>query len=91
MVRISGRIVGKVQGVGFRVFVQRAAQAHGIEGEVWNTRDGAVEFDAGAVDSASLEAFVLELKDGPGTVRKIDVCPMIGEAPHPGFRIGYTR
>jgi len=91
MARISGRVLGRVQGVGFRAFVQRTAQSHGIEGEVWNTHDGAVEFDATTDDAAALEAFLLELRSGPGHVRDLDIARFPGGSTYPGFRIGYTR
>jgi acylphosphatase len=34
---------GRVQGVGFRDFIERAAEREGIEGWVRNRRDGSVE------------------------------------------------
>jgi acylphosphatase len=37
------RIEGRVQGVGFRAFVEREATAHGLDGWVRNRRDGGVE------------------------------------------------
>jgi acylphosphatase len=37
------RIEGRVQGVGFRMFVQREAIARGADGFVRNRRDGGVE------------------------------------------------
>jgi acylphosphatase len=46
---MSARIVrhitvrGRVQGVGFRMFVEDTAAAHGVEGWVRNRRDGSVE------------------------------------------------
>jgi acylphosphatase len=37
------RIEGRVQGVGFRAFVEREALARGLDGWVRNRRDGGVE------------------------------------------------
>ena len=37
------RIRGRVQGVGFRAFVEYTAQDHGLSGWVRNRRDGTVE------------------------------------------------
>jgi acylphosphatase len=46
------RVRGRVQGVGFRMFVEDAAAMHGVEGWVRNRRDGSVE----AVFAAAPEA-----------------------------------
>ena len=43
MVRACVVISGRVQGVFFRAYTQRAAQDRGITGWVMNTRDGRVE------------------------------------------------
>jgi acylphosphatase len=44
--RLHGIVRGEVQGVGFRYFLIRRAQALGLEGWVTNRDDGAVEFVA---------------------------------------------
>jgi acylphosphatase len=58
------RIEGRVQGVGFRAWVERNAIKHGLDGWVRNRRDGGVEAvfagPAGAVD-----AMVAECHHGP--------------------------
>lgn len=44
--RLSAKIHGRVQGVGFRYFVRRTAQRLGLRGWVRNLRSGAVELVA---------------------------------------------
>lgn len=53
-------VSGRVQGVGFRYFVLREAQALGLVGFVRNLRDGRVEVVAAGPDSklAKLEALL---------------------------------
>jgi acylphosphatase len=58
------RIEGRVQGVGFRVFVQRQALARGLHGMVRNRRDGGVETFAFGHASAC-DAFTAALAHGP--------------------------
>ena len=55
MVRsIKGFVLGRVQGVGFRYFVMRHAQAENVCGYVRNLDDGRVEFFLqGAADSVT--------------------------------------
>ncbi len=43
MKSVRARITGRVQGVGFRDFVERAAARIGVRGWVRNRRDGSVE------------------------------------------------
>ena len=52
--RIARRylISGRVQGVGFRYFVQQIAAQHGISGWVRNTHDGRVEIDNNIAERA---------------------------------------
>ena len=79
------RIVGRVQGVGFRYALQREALARGLAGWVRNRRDGSVEAvlqgDAAAVDAVAAWA-----RRGPPAARveRMDVLP--AEAPERAYR-----
>lgn len=55
---------GRVQGVGFRMTAEEAAQALGVVGWVKNLRDGRVELIAEA-DPDVLEKFLETLRTGP--------------------------
>ena len=61
-------VSGRVQGVGFRFFVERWAGQLGICGYVKNLWDGTVEVYA-IGDSDSLEQLKLRLAEGPGAAR----------------------
>jgi acylphosphatase len=65
-VLIAARFVvtGRVQGVGYRYFAQREAQALGVGGHARNLPDGSVEVVAEATPEA-LQAFGERLSDGP--------------------------
>lgn len=59
---------GRVQGVGFRAFVEEVAARHGIEGWVRNRRAGTVETVlAGA--TGAVEAVIEVCSRGPGAAR----------------------
>ena len=55
---------GRVQGVGFRFFVQRQADAHGLNGWVRNLAGGSVEVLAEG-PQRSLDALLGDLRSGP--------------------------
>ena len=62
------RLTGRVQGVGFRWFVRRAAQDLDLTGQVRNLPDGRVEIEAaGAPDR--LDALRERLRQGPPGAR----------------------
>lgn len=70
--RLSARITGRVQGVGFRAFVRRSARRLDLNGWVENEGDGSVRVEAeGARDD--LEELLDDLKNGPRTARVEDV------------------
>ena len=61
-------VEGLVQGVGFRWFVARHADALGLSGVVRNLYNGNVEIDATG-DRSLLEEFIKEVKVGPRGAR----------------------
>ena len=65
IVRHGGRFMGRVQGVGFRVFVQSVAQELGFTGWVKNMPDGSVVMEAQG-DEARFGEFKERLREGNG-------------------------
>lgn len=84
------RIEGRVQGVGYRAFVERQAAALGIAGWVRNRRDGTVEASFhGSV--AAVDAMIDHCRTGPrgSSVTKVDVA-RDDASPPPGFTVHPT-
>lgn len=81
------RVVGRVQGVGFRRFVQRCAEQAGVSGWVRNLPDGTVECEVEGVQAA-LESFLQQVRQGPALAR-VDDCQVRETLPRGavGFRI----
>ena len=73
------RIRGRVQGVGYRVFVQEQAMGVGLRGWVRNRRDGSVEALV-AGEEIVIERFVVLLRQGPPGAR-VDSIDAITAAP----------
>lgn len=61
-------VSGRVQGVGFRYFVQDAARREGIHGYVTNLLDGSVEAVAEG-EAEALERFERAVRRGPSRAR----------------------
>ena len=79
---------GRVQGVGFRAFVERTAGAIGVSGWVQNLDDGTVEVYAiGSLDQ--IDALEGQLHKGPrfSDVRGVNVQEAALDAGTRGFRI----
>ncbi len=66
IVRLTIR--GRVQGVGYRAFVEDEAIARGLQGWVRNRRDGAVEAVV-AGENAAVEAMIAACRRGPRSAR----------------------
>ena len=67
-VRHAGRFIGRVQGVGFRVFVQGVAQEMGFTGWVKNMADGSVVMEAQG-DEARFGELKERIRKGNGLCR----------------------
>ena len=87
--RLHVRIEGRVQGVGYRRFVEREALARGLRGWTRNLRDGAVE-----VLAFGPEATIAELRqrlvDGPphaAVARLAELSGVPGERDIAAFRV----
>jgi acylphosphatase len=59
---------GRVQGVGYRAFVEHEAQRRGLHGWVRNRRDGSVEA-VFAGPQAAVEAMIDTCRRGPSSAR----------------------
>ena len=76
------RIAGRVQGVGFRLYMQREARSHGITGWVRNRLDGTVEAVVQGVPEA-VDAMIEHARRGPpgAAVSELKVSEAIGDYP----------
>jgi acylphosphatase len=70
-------IHGRVQGVGYRYFALREAEALGVSGFARNLPDGRVEVVAEGSDD-SVEALAARLEEGPtfGEVERVERVPI---------------
>lgn len=80
MARVDLVVRGRVQGVGFRFFVARRAEEHGVRGTVRNRPDRSVEVQAEG-EGAALTAFVADVRRGPAQARVEDVIEQWGDGP----------
>ena len=84
------RVTGDVQGVGYRYFVVREAEALGLRGWVRNADDGTVEALAEGPRSR-IESLVESLRSGPAgaSVSDVSVQRQAPAGDLSGFRIVY--
>lgn len=87
MISIRGLVSGRVQGVGFRYFVQRHAEAAGLRGHVRNLRDGRVEFLLQG-PPARVEAVIEKIRVGPSHARVVEL--LAEEDPEAGIEDGFA-
>jgi len=80
-------VSGRVQGVGYRYFVLRQADALGVSGYARNRSDGSVEVVAEGSDAA-LADFETRLREGPSFADVAGVtCEAIAERGSGGFHV----
>jgi acylphosphatase len=82
------RVTGRVQGVGFRFFVERAASREGLHGWVRNDPDGGVTITAEG-DAEALDRFEWAVRQGPPPSRidAVDVSDVGASGRNVGFRV----
>lgn len=88
--RIQLRVVGRVQGVGFRYFVQDRARSLGLRGWVRNEGDGSVVLLAEG-DSESLALLRQAVSQGPrrARVNAVSAEPVTDLSKLPDFEVRY--
>ena len=84
---------GRVQGVGFRWFVVRNAEALGVGGTVRNRPDGAVEVILRSVDAAGVDSLIQRIRQGPpaSRVEWVEVDPIEGSEGERGTTMKVIR
>jgi acylphosphatase len=82
------RVVGRVQGVGFRWSASRVARGLGLRGSIRNAADGSVEVSAEG-SKENLERFARWLAEGPrgAAVEKVETTEPHLPIPENGFEI----
>jgi acylphosphatase len=83
-------ITGRVQGVGFRFYLQRAAEQLGAAGWVRNRRDGSVEAVVQG-DDAAVEAVIARARRGPRNAAVSDVTVSDSDGRYEAFEIRPTE
>ena len=83
---------GRVQGVGFRAFVQKLGRSHQVGGWVKNNADGSVSVEVRGNDN-QISAFVADVKKGSFFSRVDEIEELsnekIAELPLPVFEIRF--
>lgn len=86
MTALRLRIAGRVQGVGFRDWLQGEARRHGLSGWVRNRADGSVEALL-AGETPAVQAVVSACRLGPPLARVTTIEESFADPPgEPGFQ-----
>lgn len=88
--RLTALARGRVQGVGFRYFVQKEALERGLIGNAYNRADGSAVQVIAEGPSAELEALLVRLHIGPpaACVEVVEVCWSDAEGGFSEFGVG---
>jgi len=70
-IKVTVRIFGQVQGVGFRYSTKEAADRHNIRGIVRNEADGSVYVEGAGTDD-NMKQFIEILRNGPAPASNVD-------------------
>ena len=84
------RILGRVQGVGFRMYMQREAQMRGVAGWVRNRHDGSVEAVVQGPREA-VDGLIEWARHGPRNARVTDVHVEPGSGSYTDFETRPTE
>jgi len=80
-------IAGRVQGVGYRLWMEAAAHRLGVDGWVRNRPDGTVEALVSG-DVAAVEELLRACRRGPKLAAVVSIEEELAEPPdQPGFRV----
>lgn len=87
-VTLNAVVRGRVQGIGFRYFVQRIAERAGLKGWVRNLPDGGVEIEVDGT-RAEIELFVHQIKTAHPAAHVTALIENWGNSPagYSGFEI----
>lgn len=90
LVRVRVFVSGRVQGVAYRFYAEKYANALGITGWVRNLADGRVEVLAEG-SRPEIEAFLERLREGPrlARVQGFDVRSEAASGEFPGFSVEF--
>ena len=77
------KVIGKVQGVGFRYYANKRAREFGVKGFVKNSTDGSVYIEAEG-EASDVKTFLAWCEKGPAWSRVAEL--KISEIPFVGFK-----